>query len=182
MAPALEVGHAQRHANWRQTGRVEPPLRRSIDRIDGDDRHLACSVGRKPAHARPFGYPSRHSLAHRRRPPHDVAQRGQVELLEIGVVGHRQRDRCHRHLQGHFVRLNEMEHIVQIEATMQSHRGTCAGGSEQIKEPEDVRGRRGDLEAIGRARGRASDTSAQCHAPSNDAYGEPPSAARWCPS
>ena len=44
-----------------------------------------------------------------------------------------------------------MEHDVQIESTMQPHRGTGARGGQQIQEAENVRGRRGDLEAVGRA-------------------------------
>ena len=88
----------------------------SADRVDGDDRHLARPVGRKPAHAGALGDHLGHGLAHRRRPPHDVAQRRQVELLEVGMVGHGQRDRRHRHLEGHPLRLDAVQHLVQVEA------------------------------------------------------------------
>ena len=50
--------------------------------------HLAGAVGREPAHAGATGDGLRDLLGHRRRAPHDVAQRRQVEVLQPRVVGH----------------------------------------------------------------------------------------------
>ena len=152
----------------RQPGGVEPPGRRVVDRIDGDDRHLAGPVGREPAHPGALGDRSAATLlAHRRRPPHDVAQRRQVEVLEVGVVGHGQRDRRHRHLEGHPLGLDAVQHLVEVEATMQPHGGAGRRRRQQVQQAEDVRRGRGHLEPVVRtqAEGLAPVRGGAAHRP-----------------
>ena len=56
--------------------------------LHGDHRQLAGAVGGQPAHAGALGDGLGDALGHRRRAPHDVAQRRQVVVLERRVVGH----------------------------------------------------------------------------------------------
>ena len=63
----------------------------------------------------------------------------------------RQRDRRHRHLQRHPLRLDAAQHLVEVETAMQPHRRAGLGGGQQVEQPEDVRRRRRDLKAVVRA-------------------------------
>ena len=156
----VEVDDPELHAGRRQAGRVEPPRVGSVDRVAGDHRQLAGAVGGQPAHAGALGDGLGHALGDRRGAPHDVAERREVERLEVGVVGHGQGDRRHRHLEGHAVGLDAAQHLVEVEAAVQPHGGAGLGGGQQVEQAEDVRRRRGHLEAVVGGRGRAPRT--QC--------------------
>src|SRR5205085_2793583 len=94
----------------------------------------------------------RHPLGHaggdRGGAPHDVAQRREVEGLEVGVVRHGQGDRGDGHLEGDAVGADAAQDLVEVEAAVQPHGGAGLGGGEQVQQPEDVRRRGGDLEAV----------------------------------
>ena len=120
----------------------------SWHRVGGDHGHLARPVGGKPAHAGACGDQLGHRRRHRGGPPHHVAQGGQVEVLEVGVVGHGQRDRRHGHLQRHAVSSNAAQLVPEVETAVQADGGTGRGRGKQVQEAEDVRGRRRDLESV----------------------------------
>jgi hypothetical protein len=69
-------------------------------------------------------------------------------VLERQVVGHREGDRRDRHLEGHPLPLDRAEDLVEVEAGVQANGGPGLDGGEEVQQPEDVRRRRGHLEAV----------------------------------
>ena len=82
------------------------------------------------------------------------------------MVGHRERDRGDRHLEGDPVGLDPAQHLVEVEAAVQAHGGAGLGRGEQVEQAEDVR-RRAWPPGSGRRRPRprASHPVARCRAP-----------------
>ena len=119
-----------------------------LHRVRRDDGYLARAVGGQPPHPDATGDGARHLLGHRRRAPHDVAQRGQVEVFEPRVVGHAERDRRHRHLERHAFLLDGAQRRVEVEARVQADPRPCGHRGHDVEQPEDVHGWRRDLEAI----------------------------------
>ena len=144
----VEVDDPQVDAGRRQPGGVEAPRRRVVDRVGGDHRQLAGAVGREPVHAGALGHGAGDALGHRRGAPHDEPQRRQVVLLEPGVVGHGESDRGDRHLEGHPLALDALQHLVEVEPPVQPHGGAGLDGGQQVQEPEDVRRRGRHLEPV----------------------------------
>jgi hypothetical protein len=72
-------------------------------------------------------------------------------VLERRVVRHREGDRGDGHLERHALGRDVPQHLVEVEATVEANGRAGLGGGEQVEEPEDVRRRRRDLEAVVRA-------------------------------
>ena len=144
----VEVDDAELHLRPGQAGRVEPPLVGAVDRVARDHRELAGAVGRQPSHAGPGRDGLRHARGDRRGAPHDVAERREVERLEVRVTGDGEGDRGHRHLEGDPVGLDPAEHLVEVEPAVEPNGGSGLGGGEEVEEAEDVRRGSGHLEAV----------------------------------
>ena len=114
----VEVDRSESDIADGQTGRVQTPDIRSGDGVGRDHRDLAGTVRWQPAHTRARRDRLGNRRRHGRRPPHDVAERGQVEVLQVLMVGHGQRDGRDRHLEGHPLRLDEVQLLVEVETPM----------------------------------------------------------------
>ncbi len=64
------------------------------------------------------------------------------------MVGHCERDRRDRHLEGHPFFLNGAQFLLEVETAVQTDCCAGLGGGQQVEEPEDVRRRRRHLETV----------------------------------
>ena len=75
------------------------------------------------------------------------------------MVGHRQGDRGHRHLEGDAVGLDAAQHLVEVEAAVQPDGGAGLGRGQQVEQAEDVRRAAWRPGSGRRGRGRGRRTS-----------------------
>ena len=107
----------------------------SAHRVHRDHRHFTGAVGGEPAHAGSAGDGTRDLLGHRRRAPHDVAQRGQVEVLQPRMVRHAERDRRDRHLERQAVLADRPQRRVEVEARCRRTRAPAATAVTMLSNP-----------------------------------------------
>ena len=112
----LQVDDAHLEVGDGQARRVEAAPIRVVDRIAVQAGNLGGAVRAEPPDARPLGDAAGDVLGDRRGRPHHVAERREVVALEIGVVGHRHRDRRRAEGEGHALVGDVLQHPVEVEA------------------------------------------------------------------
>ena len=163
----VEVDHAELHLRRGQAGRVEPP--RGRDRRPGCRRAPGSSLRAVGGQEADAGAPRDglgHALGDRRGAPHDVAERREVVAprarggwpWRARSAPRPSRGSCARPRCGGAPRRGRSARCSRTVAP-------ASAAAERLSRPEDVRGRRGHLEAVVGAEARGLRTSAAVAAP-----------------